>query len=77
MRDHEDSGLWLLSLGAACSSQKRCCFLESSESLYMCVLCQKGRQPSCEEEDGQHYVLMTCPCIWESRAHLASRGCLS
>lgn len=41
------------------------------------VLCQKGPQPSCEEEDGQNYILMTSPCIWESRAHLASRGCLS
>lgn len=40
------------------------------------VLCQKGWQQSCEEEDSQHYILMTSPCIWESRAHLASRSCL-
>lgn len=77
MRDHEDSGLWILFSGTACSSQKCCCFLGSSENQYVYVLCQKGRQPSCEEENGQHYVLMTSPCVWESRAHLASKGFLS
>ena len=50
----------------------------TSEIMCMYVLCQKSTQPSsCEEEEGQHYILMTCPCISESRAHLASRGCLS
>lgn len=50
MRDHGDSGLWLLFLGTACSSQKHCCFLGSSEILCMsCAKCQKGWQPSCEE----------------------------
>lgn len=45
------------------------------KSLY--VLCQKGTEPSsCEEEDGQHYILMIGPCISESGAHLASGGCL-
>lgn len=43
----------------------------------MYVLCQMPKRPTAILWRSQHYISMISPCIWESRACLASRCCLS